>query len=62
MHPSCPTCFTGVARVGPEASPLTTRAFYFSDRPVGFSQTQDLSLGLATLWVEKRPLGAGRPL
>ena len=48
--------FPGVARVGPEASLLATRASYFSDCPVGYSQTHDS--GLATLWVEKRPFGA----
>ena len=57
MHPSCPTCFTslGGARVGPEASPLTTRASRFLTA-LWASVRLRTSLGLATLWAEKRLL------
>ena len=57
MHPSCPTCFTslGGARVCPEASPLTTRASHFLT-VLWASVRLRTSLGLATLWAEKRPL------
>ena len=44
-----------VAREGPEATPLTSPASKFR-LPSGHQSDSELPQGLATLWVEKRPL------